>query len=389
VVLSATSSLGKKLLAGLLLCMLTLVSVPSQAEKIYTLKFATLAPAGTTWVKLLHEWADEVRKESKGRLIFRIYPGGVQGDEPDVLKKIRFGQLQGGAFTGYGIGQIYSPTRVLELPFLFNNIEEIDYVRKQYMPDIEQGYRDNGYEMLGWMEVGFIYFFSKHPIQSLDDLKDRRICRDNGYEMLGWMEVGFIYFFSKHPIQSLDDLKDRRIWNWQGDPMGKAFFSASGLSPVPLSIIDVYTSLSTGLIDTVYAPPLGAIAMQWFTKTKYITDVPMANGIGSLVVSRRFFQNLPQDLQKILKRTGEATGEKLIAATRKDNTEGLEILQQRGMQLVEGDEDLQSGEVENIRLRAGEILMDNGYIPKSVIDEVNSWLEDYRDGKTKDPVDVP
>ena len=351
-VLSATSGLGKKLLAGLLLCMLTLVSVPSQAEKIYTLKFATLAPAGTTWVKLLYEWADEVRKESKGRLIFRIYPGGVQGDEPDVLKKIRFGQLQGGAFTGYGIGQIYSPTRVLELPFLFNNIEEIDYVRKQYMPDIEQGYRDNGYEMLGWMEVGFIYFFSKHP------------------------------------IQSLDDLKDRRIWNWQGDPMGKAFFSASGLSPVPLSIIDVYTSLSTGLIDTVYAPPLGAIAMQWFTKTKYITDVPMANGIGSLVVSRRFFQNLPQDLQKILKRTGEATGNKLIAATRKDNTEGLEILQQRGMQLVEGDEDLQSGEVENIRVRAGEILMDNGYIPKAVIDEVNSWLEDYRAGKVKDPVDV-
>ena len=171
--------------------------------------------------------------------------------------------------------------------------------------------------------------------------------------------------------------------------MGKAFFNASGLSPVPLSIIDVYTSLSTGLIDTVYAPPLGAIAMQWFTKTRYITDVPMANGIGSLVVSRRFFQNLPQDLQKILKRTGVETGEKLITATRKDNTEGLEILQQRGMQLVEGDEDLESGEVENIRIRAGEILMANGYIPKSVIDKVNNWLEDYRAGKAKDPIDVP
>jgi len=351
--LNITSGLSKQLLTGLLLCMLTLVSVPAQAEKIYTLKFATLAPAGTTWVKLLHEWADEVRKESKGRLLFRIYPGGVQGDEPDVLKKIRFGQLQGGAFTGYGIGQIYSPTRVLELPFLFNDIEEIDYVRKQFMPDIEQGYRDNGYELLGWMEVGFVYFFSKKP------------------------------------IVSLDDLKDRRIWNWQGDPMGKAFFDASGLSPVPLSIIDVYTSLSTGLIDTVYAPPLGAIAMQWFTKTNYITDVPMANGIGSLVVSRRFFQNLPQDLQKILKRTGEATGEKLIVATRKDNTEGLEVLQQRGMQIVEGAEDLESGEVENIRIRAGESLMANGYIPEAVIDQVNNWLADYRAEKAKDTVDVP
>jgi TRAP-type C4-dicarboxylate transport system substrate-binding protein len=341
-----------KLLSALLLCALVLASTPLQAKKIYTLKFATLAPAGTTWVNMLQDWANEVRRESQGRLIFKIYPGGVQGDEPDVLKKIRFGQLQGGAFTGYGIGQIYSPTRVLELPFLFNNIEEIDYVRKQFMPDIEQGYRDNGYELLGWMEVGFVYFFSQQP------------------------------------IQSLGDLQHRRIWNWQGDPMGQAFFDASGLSPVPLSIIDVYTSLSTGLIDTVYAPPLGAIAMQWFTKTRYITDVPMANGIGSLIVSRRFYQDLPQDLQKLLKRTGEATGERLINATRHDNLEGLEILQQRGMQLVKGDEDLESGEVENIRIRAGEILMANGYIPKTVIDKVNNWLQDYRAGKMQDPVNA-
>lgn len=170
--------------------------------------------------------------------------------------------------------------------------------------------------------------------------------------------------------------------------MGKAFFDASGLSPVPLSIIDVYTSLSTGLIDTVYAPPLGAIAMQWFTKTRYITDIPMANGIGSLVVSRRFFQNLPQDLQKLLKRTGTETGEKLITATRRDNIEGLEILKQRGMQMVEGAEDLQSGEVENIRIRAGESLMDNGYIPSSVIDKVNNWLADYRSAREQDTIDV-
>jgi len=349
---AAGGSFFGKLLGVLLLGVLTLTSTSLQAKRIYTLKFATLAPAGTTWVNMLQDWADEVRRESQGRLLIKIYPGGVQGDEPDVLKKIRFGQLQGGAFTGYGIGHIYSPTRVLELPFLFNNIDEIDYVRKQFMPDIEQGYRDNGYELIGWMEVGFIYFFSKAP------------------------------------IQSLDDLQNRRIWNWQGDPMGQAFFDASGLSPVPLSIIDVYTSLSTGLLDTVYAPPLGAIAMQWFTKTRYITDMPMANGIGSLIVSRRFFQDLPQDLQKLLKRTGELTGEQLIIATRRDNIEALEVLQQRGMLMVEGSEDLESGEVENIRVRAGEILMDNGYIPKSVIDKVNNWLQDYRDGKAKDTLNA-
>jgi len=334
-----------RLLSILLLTVAALTSTTLQAEKIHVLKFATLAPAGTTWVRLLHDWANEVRKESHGRLIFKIYPGGVQGDEPEVLKKIRFGQLQGGAFTGYGIGRIYSPTRVLELPFLFNNIEEIDYVRNLFMPEIEQGYRDNGYELLGWMEVGFVYFFSKTP------------------------------------IDSLDDLKERRIWNWQGDPLGQAFFDASGLSPVPLSIIDVYTSLSTGLIDTVYAPPLGAIAMQWFTKAQYITDVPMANGIGSLVVSRRFFQNLPQDLQKILKRTGAATGELLVTATRKDNIDSLKTLQNRGMIMVEATESLEGEALQEIRIRAGKNLMDNGYIPETTINKVNQWLQDFRNKK--------
>ena len=328
---------------GRLLCLAALLLAnPAWAEKTWELKFATLAPDGTAWVKLLEEWAETVKTESNGRLVFKIYPGGVQGDEPDVLKKIRFGQLHGGAFTGYGIGHIYSPARVLELPFLFNDSGEIDYVLERFMPEIEQGYRDNGYELLGWMEVGFIYFFSKQP------------------------------------ITTLDDLKQQRIWYWQGDPLAKAFFDASGLAPVPLSIIDVYTSLSTGMIDTVYAPPLGAIALQWFAKTKYITNVPMANGIGSLVVSRRFYQDLPQDLQKLLKRTGAETGAKLIAATRRDNLESMQLMQSRGLTLVEGEEDLKSGEIKRISDLAADQLMDDGYLPGASVRRVREWLAEYR-----------
>ena len=271
-----------------------------------------------------------------------IYPGGVQGDEPDVLRKIRFGQLHGGAFTGYGIGHIYSPARILELPFLYNDIHEIDYVRERLQPEIEQGYRDNGYELLGWMEVGYVYFFSKQP------------------------------------IAKFDDLKQRRIWYWQGDPLGKAFFDASGLSPVPLSIIDVYTSLSTGMIDTVYAPPLGAIALQWFAKTRYITNVPMANGIGSLVVSRKFFRDLPQDLQKLLKRSGAETGAKLVAANRKDNEESMRLLTERGMVLVEGSDDLKSDSIRAMSNRAAHTLMDSGYLPPATVGRVQDWLREYR-----------
>lgn len=334
---------NRNLLAWLGLCLL-LLCPPLAAERVHVLKFATLAPAGTTWMNLLQEWADDVREKSRGRLVFKIYPGGVQGDEPDVLRKIRFGQLHGGAFTGYGIGHFYSPARVLELPFLFNDINEIDFVRERFMPEIQQGYRDNGFEMLGWMEVGFIYFFSREP------------------------------------IYSIDDLKKRRIWHWQGDPIGKAFFDASGITPVPLSIIDVYTSLSTGLVDTVYTPPLGAIAFQWFTKTEYVTNVPMANGIGSLVVSRRFYQNLPQDLQKLLKSTGAVIGERLVTETRRENVEALELLGKKGMKFVLDPEDLDTDEIAEISRKAGNNLMRSGYIPETVIDQVNAWLREYRTG---------
>jgi TRAP-type C4-dicarboxylate transport system substrate-binding protein len=115
----------------------------------------------------------------------------------------------------------------------------------------------------------------------------------------------------------------------------------------------------------------------------------MANGIGSLVVSRRFFQNLPQDLQKLLKHTGQVTGEKLIAATRKDNAESLAVLEQRGMEFVMDTEDLDSDEVKALSRKAGESLMENGYIPESTIQQVNQWLDDYRVNKSKEMVDVP
>ncbi len=312
------------------------------AAENHVLKFATLAPAGSTWMNLIQEWADEVKQKSGGRLTFKLYPGGVSGDEPDVLRKIRYGQLHGGAFTGYGIGQIYSPARVLEFPFLFNDIQEIDAVRTEIMPTLQQGFR----------------------------------ARD--YELLGWMEAGFVRLFSRAPIRSFDDLKKRRIWLWQGDALGEAFFKASDIAPIPLSVIDVFTSLSTGLIDTVYSPPLAAIAMQWFTKTEYMTDVPMANAIGALLVSEKFYTRLPRDLQMLLKSTGAAAGEKLIAQTRVDNDKSMAVLKQQGLQIAFTQDDVDEKQLLDIRDRAAQELMHSGYIPSELFARVKRLQEAYR-----------
>ncbi len=321
---------------------LLLFCAAAAAERPRVLKFATLAPAGSTWMKLLTDWGDEVRTRSGGRLVFKFYPGGVQGDEPDVLKKMRFNQLQGGAFTGYGIGQIYSPARVMELPFLFRDFDEIDHVRAQFMPGFRQGFREHGYELLGWMEIGFVHMFSREP------------------------------------IRSIEDMKSRRVWLWQGDPMGQAFFKASGISPVPLSIIDVYTSLSTGLIDTVYCTPLAAIALQWFTQTKYVSETALTNGMGGLVVTRRFFDRLPADLQTLLRETGEAAGERLIAATRADNEKSAAELKRRGLVFVPPGEGMSDAELLALRDRAAADLTASGYIPADLIDRTRQLLEQFR-----------
>jgi TRAP-type C4-dicarboxylate transport system substrate-binding protein len=177
-------------------------------------------------------------------------------------------------------------------------------------------------------------------------------------------------------------MKSHRVWLWQGDPMGEAFFTASGISPVPLSIVDVYTSLSTGLIDTVYAPPLGAIALQWFTKTRYVSTVPLTDGIGGLIVSRRFYDSLPADLQTLLSETGQATGEKLIAATRIDNQNSLATLKERGLEFVEPGEGLSQAVLLDLRDRAAAELIKSDYIPAAVFDKARQLLDQYRASHT-------
>lgn len=331
-----------------LLCTLLLslaLSPPAMAgEARFVLKFATLAPAGSTWAKRLGQWGEELDKASDGRLTLKLYPGGVQGDEPDVLRKMRFGQLQGGAFTGYGIGRIYSPARVLEMPFLFDNAGEVDTLRAELSPEFEAGFRKAGYELLGWMAVGKVHFFSKFP------------------------------------IRSLDDLRERKIWLWQGDPLGEAWFKAADIAPVPLSITDVFTSLSTGLIDTVYCTPLAALALQWFNKVDYMTNVPMAEGIGALVVNRSFFDRLPKDLRRLLRDSGRRTGAELIRATRAENAESRQVLRDSGIEFVLDPGDLDQAEVDRLRRKAESDLIGQGYIPRPLFERVVARLAELRRG---------
>ena len=306
-------------------------------------------PTGTAWTKILDDWVREVEDKSNGRIKFRMYSGGVMGDEPDVLRKIRKGQLHGGLFTGYGIGRIYSPARVLEMPFLFKNVNESDYVREQIMPELEIGFRKNGFELLGWPEVGFIHFFSTKP------------------------------------ITSIDDIKKLRIWLWQGDPLGEAFFKAANIDPIPLSIMDVYTQLSAkhGSIDTVYTSTFGAIALQWYSKLNYATRIPLTNAIGGIVISNRFFNKLPANLQQLLKTTGKIMSDEIRLNAREENRKSIGILEKNGIEFMLDWDEVDMDEILTIRNNAASYLEQTNYIPASLFSRTKKLLTEYRNQQNK------
>ncbi len=307
----------------------------------HEIKFATLAPEGSTWLKIMHQLDDELYERTGGKLGFRIYAGGVSGDEKDVLRKIRVGQLHAGGFTGVGMGEILPEVRVLDLPFLFFNYDEVDHVLAQ-----------------------------------IKDALARRF-RERGFVLLGWAEVGFVHFFSKAPIRTQEDLKARKLWMWQGDPLAQAYFKALGVSPIPLALPDVLTSLQTGLVDTVYISPLGAIVLQWHTKVLYMSALPMADAIGAVLVSKKAFDRLPPEYQSLLVELAPKYMRRLVEQTRADNTRAIEELRRRGLKVVAAPPPEEVKRFLATGRDAQQSLVGRLY-SQELLDEVRRAVADYR-----------
>lgn len=332
--------LFKVVFAVLCLC----ASVGVHAADSYVLKFATLAPQGSTWMKAFDAWGKALADTSQGRLRVKFFPGGISGDEPDMLRKIRFNQLQGAALSGHGIGEIFPPARILEAPFLFRDLAEVDYVRAKIQPEIDAGFRKNQFELIAWMEVGNVHFFSSKP------------------------------------LASLEEMSHRRIWQWQGDRFIAAFFAANGWSPVSLPITEVYTALSTGLLDTVVATPLSSIALQWSGKTSYMSPQPMATGIGAVLVSRKFYDGLPADLQAVLRASGIPLGQRLIADTRRDDQKSLAVLAS-STQPMQGWQKANLDELRRMSRKTVDELEASQYLSAELNQKVDAALTQRRSGK--------
>lgn len=280
-----------------ILLTLALVMTSAVANAV-ELKIATLAPQGTTMFNALQTALNEISAKSGGKVTVKLFGGGVQGDEKDVVRKMRYGQLSGAALTGNGLGLIDPQVRVLELPFLFQNDSQVDKVY-----------------------AGLKDYFTK-----AFDAK--------GFVLLGWAEMGFVNIFSNKPIAKKADLSGMKMWMWEGDQLAEAMYKAMGVTPVPLAITDVLTSLQTNLIDAVYNTPLGAIAFQWQTKVTNLTDVNLVNGTGAIVLSKADWAKLGAAEQTLVKQVMDSATKKLIQQTRADNAASKATLQQAGVKIV-------------------------------------------------------
>jgi TRAP-type C4-dicarboxylate transport system substrate-binding protein len=287
--------LRKLLLIGFMTLSLLLFWASANA---IVLKIATLSPEGAAWMVTMRDAANTIKQRTNGRVDFKFYSGGVMGSDESVLRKIKIGQLHGGAVTGGSLLGIYPDLSVYSLPFLFRSLEEADVVRKELDPVLIQGLEDKG----------FVTF--------------------------GLAEGGFAYFMSNSKLQTTEDLKHQKIWIVTGDRISEAVFESASIAPIPLPLSDVMTGLQTGLINTVMTSPLGAISLQWHSRVKYLTDTPVAYFFGMLTVDKKVFDKIDAADQAVIREVMADAFAGINAQNRLDNQAAREALKNQGIEFV-------------------------------------------------------
>lgn len=306
-----------------------------------TFKVATLSPEGSYWVKEMRRAANEIDQQTDGRVKFRFYPGGVMGNDSAVLRKMRVGQLQGAAIPGGSLARFAPDTQLYNIPLLFNDYAEADYVRQHLDKTLEQAFE----------KAGFVNF--------------------------GFAEGGFAYVMSKKPIDSVDLLGKQKIWAPNDDPIAQAAAETFKFSPIALSVGDVLTGLQTDLVDTVTISPVVAIALQWHTQIKYITDLPLVYFYAVLVLDQKQFNKVSEADQAIVRKEMRIAFENIGKQNRIDNDAAFEALQAQNINLVEpNDEQLQQWH--QMTKDASSLFVQKAGISPELLEKAQKLLSEFR-----------
>lgn len=325
---------------------LSLLAVQLWAPQAFsqTLKIATIAPEGSSWMNDMRAGAKVINESTGGRVKLKFYGGGIQGSDRQVRRKMRTGQLNGGAFSSGGMNGFQKDADVFSLPMMFDTIEEARYVRDRMEPEL------------------------------------RRRLEDAGYVNFGFATAGFGYMMSNKPMTTLADLKGQKVWTPEGDPVGYAALSALGVAPVTMPITDVMTGLQTDLLDSVGVPPVGALVFQWHTKLSYITAMPVAYVYAAMLIDKKAFSKISAEDQAIVREVMEGIYRKFDQSGVRDNDEAMQALLDGGMEMATPDQ----SEVirwRGIVLESHRKLAQKGVFDIQLLDQMQGLLKEYRAGQ--------
>lgn len=306
-----------------------------------TFKVATLSPEGSFWVKEMRRAADDIDKQTDGRVKFRFYPGGVMGNDSAVLRKMRIGQLQGAAIPGGSLARFAPDTQLYNIPLLFNNYAEADHVREQLDSTLEQAFE----------KAGFVNF--------------------------GLAEGGFAYVMSKKAIEEVEALGKQKIWAPNDDPIAQAAAETFKFSPIALSVGDVLTGLQTDLIDTVTISPVVAIALQWHTQIKYITDLPLVYFYAVLVLDQKQFNKVSAADQAIVRKEMRVAFDNIGKQNRLDNDAAFQALQGQDISLVTPNEE-QLAAWKKMTQDASALFVEKAGISSDLLQKAQQLLAEFR-----------
>jgi TRAP-type C4-dicarboxylate transport system substrate-binding protein len=290
------TTLARVARAFLVLSMVLCASGTAVAQQV--VKIATLAPDGSAWMRELRTAAADVQTATAGRVQVKYYPGGVMGSDTVVLRKIRLGQLQGGVLTSSELAAQYPDAQIYSMPFLFDNWDQLARARVQVDPLLAKGFEAKGFKMLTPANVGFAYLMSARP------------------------------------LRNRADFMAAKLWIPQNDMIAERTFKAGGVSPILLPLGDVFTSLQTGLVDTVANTPAGAVALQWHGKLHTMLDFPLSFVVGFVVMDLKAFDKIAPADQAIVMKAFRAAGARVDAGIRRDDAAALAAMKKQGLQVV-------------------------------------------------------
>jgi len=310
-----------------------------------TLKIATAAPEGSYWMKEMRAGAEEISLRSQGRVQIRFFAGGVMGNDKSVLRKVRIGQLHGGAFIAGSLEEIAPSINILSLPLVLRSYDEVDYVRVRMDPVLK------------------------------DDLEKA------GYACFGFAEGGFAHIMSPTPLRSIEDARGLKIWVPEGDLIAYRAMSSLGLAPVTLPITDVMTGLQAKLVEVVASSPIGALAFQWHTKIKYVNTTPVSYLYATLVVDKRFFNKLSPGDQALVREVMGGIYARLNSYNRQDNNQAIEAMKEQGITFLDSSPE-EAARWHQVAADVNRQLATEGAFSAERYQMVVDLVREYRAGKT-------